>query len=149
MTDKPAIPPLIAQLLEHAQAFEVTSENFERVLEAPGLLLLFFTEDPTRYRETLDFAVVAPELLAFFSEKAPMRLGVLLPEAAREYQPRYGFRRWPAFVLLRDGKYLGAIEGMRTWDKFVAEMSRLISAEPTRPPTIGVAVQQPGAGTCH
>ncbi|MDR1529918.1 MAG: hypothetical protein LBS40_05920 [Burkholderiales bacterium] len=149
MTDKLAIPPLLVRLLEHPQAMEVTSDNFDRVRKTPGWLLLFFTEDPLRYRETLDFAVIAPELLAFFSEIAPMRLGVLLPEMARAYQPRYGFCRWPAFVLLRDGKYLGAIDGMRTWDKLITEMTRLINAEPVRLPTIRITVQQSDTGACH
>ncbi|MDR2244529.1 MAG: hydrogenase [Burkholderiales bacterium] len=133
------IPPLMARLLERPGVFEISLETFDEVLKkTSGLLLLFFTEDPVRYRETLDLAVVAPELLETSTE--PMRLGVLLPEAARALQPRYGFGRWPAFVLLRDGQYLGAIDGMRPWDEYQQEMARLQQATPSRPPTVGVTV---------
>lgn len=142
MTDSQAVPPLIAHLLENPQAFEVTAENFEKTHKEPGTLMLFFSEDPVRYKETLDFAVIAGEILKTFSDNQTMRLGVLLPEAARQLQPHYGFKRWPAFVLLRDGQYLGVIEGMRTWDKFIAEITKLMNAKPSRPPTIGVAVRQ-------
>jgi Hydrogenase-1 expression protein HyaE. len=148
MTEPHTIPPLIARLLEHPRAFEVTAENFEQTHKSAGSLMLFFTEDPLRYKETLDFAVVAGEVLNTFSESHTLRLGVLLPEAARALQPRYGFKQWPAFVLLREGLYLGAIEGMRTWEKFVAEITKLLGTEPSRPPTIGVSVQQ-GGDTCH
>ncbi|MDR2173434.1 MAG: hydrogenase [Burkholderiales bacterium] len=133
------VPPLIARLLERPDAFEISLEAFDEVLKkTPGLLLLFFTEDPVRYRETLDLAVIAPELMEISVE--PMSLGVLLPEVARALQPRYGFQRWPTFVLLRDGQYLGAIEGMRSWDEYQREMARLQQAAPSRPPFIGVAV---------
>ncbi|MDR0251173.1 MAG: hydrogenase [Burkholderiales bacterium] len=143
------IPSLIARLLERSDTFEISLETFDGVLEkTPGLLLLFFIEDPVRYRETLDLAVIAPELLATSEE--PMCLGVLLPEAARALQPRYGFRRWPSFVLLRDGQYLGAIDGMRSWDEYQREMARLRQATPSRPPTVGVTVcSADGDDHCH
>jgi len=134
------VPPLVARLLERDDACEISLDAFDETLKkSSGLLLLFFTEDPVRYRETLDLAVIAPELLATSAE--PMRLGVLLPEAARALQPRYGFRRWPAFVLLRDGKYLGAIDGMRPWEEYQLELARLQRATPIRPPSIGVTVR--------
>ncbi|MDR0771447.1 MAG: hydrogenase [Burkholderiales bacterium] len=142
------IPPLIARLLERPDTFEIPLEAFDEVLKkTSGLLLLFFTEDPVRYRETLDLAVIAPELLTTSTE--PMCLGVLLPEAARALQPRYGFRRWPAFVLLRDGQYLGVIDGMRPWDEYQREMARLQQAEPSRPPTVGITVSADGHGGDH
>ena len=59
--------------------------------------MLVFTEDPLRIRETLDLAVIVPELARSFAGR--FRVGVLLPEAARALQPRYGFRRWPALVM--------------------------------------------------
>ena len=43
--------------------------------------MLVFTEDPLRVRETLDIAVIVPELMRAFPGR--FRVGVLLPEAAR------------------------------------------------------------------
>jgi hydrogenase-1 operon protein HyaE len=58
---------------------------------------------------------------------------------------RYGFRRWPALVVLRDGRYVGAIDGLRNWDEYLAEVAALLAAEPARPPSIGIAVTAAGA----
>jgi hydrogenase-1 operon protein HyaE len=63
---------------------------------------------------------------------------------------RYGLVRWPAFVMLRDGEYLGAVDGIRDWDVYVEEISRLMMAAPSRPPSIGIPVKAAGAVTdCH
>lgn len=133
--------PLIAQLFTRHGFAEVDVAGFAAVAGEPGHCLLLFTEDPIRYKETLDLAVIVPELVRAFPGR--FRVGVLLPEAARELHPRYGFRRWPAFVLLKNGAYVGAVDGLRNWDEYLAEMDRLLAAEPTRPPSIGVAVRGP------
>ena len=72
-------------------------------------------------------------------------------DAAREIAVHYGFRRWPAFVILADGQYVGVVDGLRNWDEYLTEVSRLLDAAPTRPPTIGIAVKggDESAGNCH
>ncbi|MDE2370024.1 MAG: hydrogenase [Burkholderiales bacterium] len=113
-----------------------------------GLAMAVYAEDPERYRETLDLAVVVPELHATAGRR--FRVGLLLPEAARALAPRYGFARWPAFVMLRDGRYLGAVDGIRDWDVYIGELERLLAAEPARPPSVGIAVRSEGsASSCH
>jgi hydrogenase-1 operon protein HyaE len=72
--------------------------------------------------------------------------------ASRAVAPRYGFARWPALVMLRAGRYLGAIDGIRDWEVYVGELDRLLAAEPTRPPTVGIAVTLAGhdpSSSCH
>jgi hydrogenase-1 operon protein HyaE len=136
--------PLIAQLFATHGYTEVDAGNFDAFTQRAGHTLLLFTEDPVRFKETLDLAVIVPEIgRAFLGRYA---VGVLLPEAARAFHPRYGFRRWPAFVLLKDGRYVGAVDGLRNWDEYVEEVARLLEAPPTRPPTIGIAVAGAGAG---
>jgi hydrogenase-1 operon protein HyaE len=141
--------PLIAQLFAKHRFTELTTANFTAWTQAPGHTLLFFVEDPGRYKETLDLAVIVPELYRAFPGR--FSVGVLLPEAAREIAVRYGFRRWPAFVILADGKYVGAVDGLRNWDEYLNEVARLLEAAPTRPPTLGIAVKGggEGAGSCH
>jgi hydrogenase-1 operon protein HyaE len=54
--------------------------------------------------------------------------------------------------MLRDGHYLGAVDGIRDWDVYAAELTRLLGAEPSRPPTVGIPVKAAGtAGEpgCH
>jgi hydrogenase-1 operon protein HyaE len=141
--------PLLEQLFTRHGFTEVRADNFESFAGQRGHTLLLFTEDPHRYKETLDLAVIVPEIARAFAGR--FAVGVLLPAAAREHQPRYGFRRWPAFVLLKDGAYVGAVDGLRDWGEYGAEVARLLAAEPSRPPAIGIAVAAAGAGSgaCH
>jgi hydrogenase-1 operon protein HyaE len=140
--------PLIAQLFEKHRFADVREDNFAAFAARSGYTLLVFTEDPVRFKETLDLAVIVPEIVRAFPGR--FEVGVLLPEAARALQPRYGFRRWPAFVVLKDGQYVGAVDGLRNWDEYIEDVERLLAAEPTRPPTVGIAVKGAGeaGGAC-
>jgi hydrogenase-1 operon protein HyaE len=101
--------PLLARLSAGFGFRTLDAADFDTLGAGSGHVLLVFTEDPERYRETLDLAVIVPELTREFSGR--FAVVVLLPEAARAIAPRYGFRRWPAVVLLRNGDYVGAIDG--------------------------------------
>jgi hydrogenase-1 operon protein HyaE len=144
----PAIHPLIDQLFSRHGFAHVDAATIDGFASKPGHALLVFTEDPVRYKETLDLAVIAPEVARAFAGR--FRVGVLLPADARKVASRYGFARWPALVLLKDGHYVGAIDGLRNWDDYVEEVQRLLDTEPSRAPTIGIAVKSAGSpGTCH
>lgn len=140
--------PLVERLFTAHGYTNVDAAGLDAFITAPGHALLFFSEDPALYRETLDLCVILPEIAAAFGGR--LRIGVLLPAAARTVAPRYGFRRWPALVMLRDGGYVGAIDGLRDWDDYLAETARLLDAPVARPPSIGIAVRAAGdAPTCH
>ena len=144
----PAVHPLVDQLFTRHGFVRVDAESLAEFAAAPGHVLLVFTEDPVRYKETLDLAVIAPEVARAFAGR--FRVAVLLPADARKVAPRFGFARWPALVVLKDGHYVGAIDGLRNWDEYVEETQRLLAAEPTRAPSIGIAVKTAGdPGHCH
>ncbi len=140
-------PPIARLFATHGYA-EVRAESFDAFADRAGHTLLLFLEDPIRYKETLDLAVIVPEIARAFPGR--FTVGVLLPEAARALHPRFGFRRWPAFVLLKDGRYVGAVDGLRNWDEYLSEVAALLDAPPTRAPTVGIAVRGADAGpdTC-
>jgi hydrogenase-1 operon protein HyaE len=146
----PAVHPLLERLIGLSDAV-LDADSFEAWAAQPGAALLVFTEDPVLYRETLDLAVIVPEVARALAGR--FRTGVLLPAAARAVAKRYGFRRWPALVLLKDGRYVGAVDGLRDWQDYLDELSRLLESEPTRPPTVGVTVTATQAGSaghdCH
>jgi hydrogenase-1 operon protein HyaE len=131
--------PLIAALFARHGCTDVRAENFDAFTGREGHTLLLFTEDPARFKETLDLAVIVPEIAQAFPGR--FAVGVLLPEAARAFQARYGFRRWPAIVVLRDAEYVGAVDGLRNWDEYLTLVAGLLAGEPTRPPTVGIAVK--------
>lgn len=145
-----ALHPLLARLFSQHGYANLDAASLDAFVAAPGHALVFFAEDPAQSRETLDLCVILPEIAAAFRSR--FRVGVLLAQAARAAAPRYGFRRWPALVLLRDGGYVGAIDGLRDWDDYLAETARLLEAPAVRPPSIGIAVHPaggPSAPTCH
>ena len=134
--------PLLEQLVSRHGFAAIDADSIDGFIDAPGHVMLVFTEDPVRYKETLDLAVIAPEVARAFAGR--FRVGVLYPEAARKVAPRFGFARWPALVTLRDGAYVGAIDGLRNWDEYLEETLRLLNSEPTRPPSVGIAVRSAG-----
>lgn len=126
------------------------ADSFAAFVAAPGAALILFTEDPARVPETWDMTVILPEIVAGLAE--PPRVGVLLPDAARPLAARYGIGIWPALLALRDGAYLGAVEGLKDWGAYGRLIPELLAAPPTRPPGIGVPLITHGAnagGTCH
>lgn len=135
--------PLVEQMFSRHGCVEVRADTVDAFLARAGHALLVFTEDPVRFKETLDLVVIVPQLQRAFPGR--FAVGVLLPEAARKVQPRYGFNRWPALVMVKDGQYVGAIDGLRNWDEYVDGLRALLEAAPTRPPTVGIPVR--GAGT--
>ncbi len=140
--------PLVEQMFSRHGCTRVDADGIETFLARSGHALLVFTEDPMRYKETLDLAVIVPQLQRAFPGR--FVTGVLLPDAARQVQRRYGFNRWPALVMLKDGQYVGVIDGLRNWDEYLEELQALLSAAPSRPPTVGIPVRGPGgaAGSC-
>ncbi|MGZ8259485.1 MAG: hydrogenase [Caldimonas sp.] len=146
----PTLHPLLARLVQATGAAVLDAGGFDAWAEQPGAAMVVFAEDPERYKETLDIAVIVPELHA--SRRGLFRVALLPPEAARVVSRRYGFARWPAFVMLRDGRYLGAVDGIRDWDVYVTELDRLLAAAPSRPPTVGIPVAAAGQADeshCH
>ena len=145
--ESPALHPLLSRLVSETGGALLEAGDFDAWARAPGAAMLVFAYDPERFKETLDVAVIAPELHA--AGRGQFRVGLLTPAAAKALAPRYGFARWPAIVMLRDGLYLGAVDGIRDWDVYVTEVQRLLAAAPSRPPTVGIAVRVEGAADSH
>ena len=126
----PLEPPLVARLVNEGGAVRLDDATFDAFVRSPGEAALFFTEDPVRFREVLDVAVILPELARGGSR--PFRIGVLPPPLANAKASTYGVRRWPALVFLRSGEWLGNVEGLRDWSDYVAAVNALLEGE-TRP----------------
>ena len=148
--DPGTLHPLLVRLVRDTGAAILDVDSFDAWAGQPGAAMVVFAEDPERYKETLDLAVIVPELQACRAGR--FRVALLPPAASRALASRYGFARWPAFVMLRDGSYLGAVDGIRDWDEYIAELDRLLAAAPSRPPTVGIPVTvagQAASPSCH
>lgn len=143
----PAEPPLVTSLVERHGAARLDEASFEAFVAAPGEAALFFTEDPVRFREVTDVAVILPELAAAASRR--FRIGVLPPPLANARASTYGVRRWPALVFVRGGEWLGNVEGLRDWSDYLAAVNALVEGE-TRPlPARVIPLAAAGAPSCH
>jgi hydrogenase-1 operon protein HyaE len=135
-----------ARLLSLRDVVEVGVGEYEDFVGGSGNSILFFAGDPDRYPESLDVAAVLPELMKAFP--GHFRVGLVRAEAEVALQVKFGFSVWPALVFLREGDYIGVLTGIRDWDEYLREISRLLAAPSSRPPTIGIAVQAPAGGGC-
>lgn len=131
--------PLVTRLVDEFGLPEVDASSVDDFLAATGNAVLLFTEDPKKFPESADVAVVLPELMA--AHPGAFRAAVVARTAERALQGRFGFARWPALVFLRDGEPVGTITGMRDWDDFQARVAALLDS-PTRREVAAAAVRE-------
>lgn len=130
--------PLIQRLFEDYDYPEIGLDGLDGFTKGPQACVLFFAGDPAQHKETNDVAVILPELVKAFEGR--LRPGVVAHAAERDLQRRYGFRRWPALVFLREEGYLGAITGVQNWADYLREIADLLQVSPTRPPGFKIPV---------
>ena len=136
--------PLLAQLGERYGYPTLDLDSFDPFIAEQPWSVLFFTEDPSRFTEALDVAVILPELCKVFPQLAPAVIG---RDAERMLQGRYNFPAWPALVFLKQGRYLGALSRVMNWDEYLHEISRILAREPQPNPGIGIPVVAVAAAT--
>lgn len=142
--------PSLIELGERLQARGLTALEPAAVdaFIASGESILLFVDEPQRYAECWDAAVILPEVLKTLVR--PQRVGFLLGAPARQVQRRYGFSVWPTLVFLRDGGYVGTLEGMRDWAEYQQAIAAMLERPVSRPPTLGIPVHNADAGAgCH
>ncbi len=145
MSDK--FTGLLDRLVTQHGVTELAMEGFDAFMQATGDGVVLLTEEPDKVAESWDLTVILPDLLAAIG--TALRAGVLRPEAARLLQPRFGIKRMPALLFLRDGEYVGVIEGLRDWSELVAECRAMLQQPVSRAPSIGIAVMTVNASDCH
>lgn len=123
---------LLARLRPRGVEPIADADALAEFLGGPGEALLLFTDDPARVPECWDVAVILPEVLKELG--TPPRAAVLLPELSRALQSRYGLTRTPALAAFRAGGWLGALEGVRDWSAYLAELPSLLARPVSRPP---------------
>lgn len=130
--------PLIERLQHEFHYPLVDASNLTAFLKGNACTALFFTEDPKRFHESNDVAVVLPELVkAFPNQFTP---AIVARSDEKKLQSLYGFQAWPALVFLRGQNYLGAITGIQDWAVYLTDIKTILASEPSRPPAIGIAV---------
>ena len=135
--------PTSLERLETAIGRMAQKHGFSRVHRSSdsfpsGLAALLLTDDPQRNLEVLDACVILPEALKPLGDS--IARCVAGAELATEMLARYGVARAPAVVFLRDGEFVGVLQGIRDWSEYQAEVARLLNG-PAQPKPIGIPVR--------
>jgi hydrogenase-1 operon protein HyaE len=138
---------LLDRLVATHDVADLDAAGLKAFIEAPGNGVVLLLDEPDRVAESWDLAVIFPELLA--SAGIPARAALLRPAQALDQLGRFGINRLPALLFLRDGGYVGVIEGLRDWNEFVADCRTMLQTPVSRPPGIGIAVTAAAASGCH
>ncbi|MBB3104815.1 hydrogenase [Azomonas macrocytogenes] len=132
--------PLLARLTGTLDFPCLDEIEFERHVQAQDFSVLFFCGDPKRFPESLDVAVILPELLKVFPQLSP---ALIAHDFEQRLQMRYGFSVWPTLVFLKAGRYLGSLPKVRDWDEYLAQIPLILALEPqdaaTRIPLLAAA----------
>lgn len=129
--------PLVNRLIDELGYPLLNANNFQDFISAASFSVLFFTEQPKRFPESNDVAVILPEIIRAFPQLTP---AVISTEYEKTLQGRYNFNVWPALVFLKGGRYLAAITKVQDWDVYMAEINSILALEPKRDPGIGIPV---------
>jgi hydrogenase-1 operon protein HyaE len=135
----------VQRLIDAEVATPIRLETVDAWLERGGLQVLFFSGDPVRFPEGADVAVVLPELRAAFGGR--FEIGVVERTGEDAIARRFASMHWPALVVLRDGRWVARIDGMKDWDDYLREVGAALD-KPASPPPIAIAVVAAGSG-CH
>ncbi|MBI5890182.1 MAG: hydrogenase [Nitrosomonadales bacterium] len=139
---------LLERLRAQSKIVLLDEEGLEAFVMAGGDGMVLFTQEPDQQPETWDVAVILPEVLKLTGDR--LRAAVISPELARREQARFGITRWPSLVFVRDGGYVGAIDGMRNWEEYTREIAAMLDKPVSRAPSVGIPVTAAGEpSACH
>jgi hydrogenase-1 operon protein HyaE len=145
---KASFDKLLERLRTQNKIVLLDEEGLEAFVMAGGDGMVLFTQEADQQPETWDVAVILPEVLKQFGDR--LRAAIISPEQARKEKARFGITRWPTLVFVRDGGYVGAIEGMRNWDEYTREIAEMLAKPIGRAPSVGIPVTASAAGdACH
>jgi len=135
---------MMAHLTARHGLAQFDAAGFDDFAAAAGDRVILFAEDPVRVPESWDALVVLPELLKL--QPGRLAAGLLDVGSARALAPRYGIARFPALLFLRDGGYVGAIEGLRDWGDYAREFAAMPARPVGRAP---LALRAESSAGCH
>ena len=132
-------PKLIQQLIDEHHYPLLDESQLSDFTKKHPYIVLFFCNDTKLFPESLDVAIILPELIKAFQ-------GVITPAIISrndetKIQSKYGFVTWPSLVFLKNGQYLGVISRVQNWDEYISQIQKLLKQDPVKPP-VKIAVMQ-------
>lgn len=111
---------LIDKLLD-AGAPHLSPEDIDLFIAPAGLRVIFVTGDPVKLLDSVDLAVVLPELMRRF--EGQISAGVCQRDAEAAMASRFGADVKPALVFFASGQHLGTIPRVRDWDEYITKVT--------------------------
>ena len=146
------VPAVVRRLIDDGHAVFVDERSLDGWLAAGGDCVVLLAGDPVRFPESLDVAVVLPELARLAAGRfgRTLRAAVATRDSEDALARRFGSQRWPALLWLRDGGYVTTLSGMMDWDGYVASVADALAQPTKRAPSIGIPVNAAGGPAgCH
>lgn len=125
-------PELIQQLITNNHYPLLSEDDVDGFITQHRYSVLFFCNDANLFPESLDVAVILPELISTFNNQ--IEPAIISRDDEMKIQRKYGFKTWPSLVFFKDGGYIGTISKVRDWDEYINEIQTLMLSEPTMPP---------------
>lgn len=113
--------PLVDQLVSLHRYPALGEADLDAFITGPGLRVLFVTGDAVKLLDTVDIAVILPELCRHFGGR--LAAGVLARAAESLVAARYGADVRPALVFFARGAHLGTIPRVRDWAEYVEKIT--------------------------
>lgn len=136
--------PLIEAMIERYAYPLLNNDTVDTFIQSQDECVLFFTENPTRFPESNDVAMILPELVKEYGNR--FSAAVIAQEAQRSLQSRYAFREWPTLVFLRKGQYLGHVSRVQDWNDYIIKINDILSSKPKQVLGIGVPIETATTG---
>jgi len=118
---------LIERLSSELNYPKITAKNHDAFMNdsGPATSVLFFTGNAATNPETLDVAVVLPELIHAFSGQ--LLPGVVDDEAEASLPVSYDINSYPALVFIKQGITVGTISRIQDWQDYLTEIQTILT----------------------
>jgi len=130
---------LILNMIEQYNYPVLNNDTIDEFIQSQHECILFFTENPARFPESNDVAMILPELVKEYGGR--FNAAVIDEKSQRNLQARYAFKEWPTLVFLRNGQYLGAISRVQDWNDYILQINDFLTSGPKAVLGIGVPVE--------
>ncbi|MDR9468648.1 hypothetical protein [Marinospirillum sp.] len=119
--------PLLERLTGELGYALVNENNLDAFILEQPFSVLFFAGAPERFPETLDVAVILPEIIKAFPDFQP---ALVESDSAASLQKHYGFALWPTLVFLYQGQCIGQLSRVQDWDVYLNRIQGWLDALP-------------------
>lgn len=139
--------PIFRRMMDEGGFTLITDTDFDAMLAEGGLKMVVIADDPNRMKESLDIAVIAPELKKSI-EQLLSGCYLVHPMKARALAGRYGVRKMPSIAFFRGSMYLGAAEGLLNWSEYMQQIGEITVRTESPKRTIAIASANSEPSSC-